>query len=80
MGGIYRVCQESIEKIEDMKAVLLQLNTELFRAAGILTLILYTLETIKEGYVSFYTNPVWFLTLFIVSGIVWLFTPENVEK
>ena len=56
------------------------LNTELFRVSGILTLILYMLETLKEGYVSFFVNPAWFLALFVVAGLVWLFTPDKVEK
>ena len=57
-----------------------QLNNELFRTVGILTLILFILETLKEGYVSFFVNPAWFLAVFAASGMVWLFTPERIEK
>lgn len=60
-----------------MQALFLALNVELFRTVGILTLVLYILETLKEGYVSFYINPVYFLVLFILSGAVWLFTPDE---
>jgi len=60
----------------NMKYIALQLNTELFRASGILTLILFLLETLKEGYVSFFINPVIILVLFLISGIIWLFTPD----
>jgi len=59
-----------------MKYITLKLNTELFRASGILTLILFLLETLKEGYVSFFINPVIILVLFLISGIIWLFTPD----
>ena len=57
--------------------MLLQLNTELFRGSGILSLILLLLETLKEGYVSFYFNPVIILVVFLISGIIWLFTPDS---
>jgi|TARA_B100001971_G_scaffold205717_1_gene223563 hypothetical protein len=57
----------------------LTLNTELFRASGVLTLILFLLETLKEGYVSFYLNPAIVLVVFLVSGAVWLFTPDFAE-
>ncbi len=63
-----------------MQPILLQLNNELFRVVGALTLILYILETLKEGYVSFFVNPAWFLAVFVVAGVVWLFTPDRVEK
>lgn len=63
-----------------MKNILPQFNAEFFRTVGILTLVLYILETLKEGYVSFFVNPAWFLAVFFLSGIVWLFTPDKVEK
>ncbi len=63
-----------------MSQLFLQSNTELFKVSGVLTLILYILETLKEGYVSFFVNPAWFLVLFVVSGVVWLFSPDKVEK
>ncbi len=62
------------------KDLILQLNTELFRASGILTLILFLLETLKEGYVSFYLNPVIILVIFLGSGVIWLFTPQTIEN
>ena len=61
----------------NMTETILKLNTELFRISGILTLILYLLETLKEGYVSFFINPVIFLLIFLISGIIWLFTPYS---
>ncbi len=51
-------------------------TTELFRVSGVLTLVLYMLETLKEGYVSFYLNPAIVLSVFLLSGIVWLFERE----
>ena len=60
-----------------MKEIILQFNTELFRASGILTLILFLLETLKEGYVSFFLNPALVLVIFLISGIIWLFTPDS---
>lgn len=57
--------------------ILLKLNTELFRTSGILTLVLYLLETLKDGYVSFFINPAIVLAVFIISGIIWLFTPDS---
>jgi len=57
--------------------ILLQLNTELFRASGALALILYLLETLKDGYVSFFVNPAIVLAVFIITGIIWLFTPDS---
>jgi len=60
-----------------MKHLTLKLNTELFRISGMLTLILYLLETLKEGYVSFYLNPVVILVIFLISGIIWLFDWSN---
>ena len=57
--------------------ILLQFNTEFFRASGSLTLILYLLETLKDGYVSFFINPAIMLAVFIISGIIWLFTPDS---
>ncbi|OJI06315.1 hypothetical protein BK004_04080 [bacterium CG10_46_32] len=57
--------------------ILLKLNTELFRASGVLTLVLYFLETLKDGYVSFFVNPAIMLAVFVVSGIIWLFTPDS---
>ena len=71
--GIYNVL--SISKY--MKSTLLKLNTELFRVAGIMALILYFLETLKDGYVSFYLNPAIVLVIFLVTGIIWLFTPDS---
>lgn len=56
-----------------MKTTLLKLNTELFRATGILTLILYILETLKDGYVSFYLNPAIVLVIFLGTGVIWMF-------
>ena len=56
--------------------ILFKLNAELFRTAGIFTLILYLLETLKEGYVSFFINPAAVLAVFFVSGVIWLFTPD----
>jgi len=56
-----------------MKQIMLKLNTELFRTVGVLVFILYLLETLKEGYVSFFINPVWVLLVFFASGAVWLF-------
>ncbi|MBI1961727.1 MAG: hypothetical protein HYT31_00520 [Parcubacteria group bacterium] len=60
-----------------MKPLILQLNTELFRASGSLTLILYLLETLKDGYVSFFINPAIALAVFIATGAIWLFTPDS---
>ncbi|PIP67277.1 MAG: hypothetical protein CO042_00755 [Parcubacteria group bacterium CG_4_9_14_0_2_um_filter_41_8] len=54
-----------------------QCNNELFRISGILTLILFLLETLKDGYVSFFINPVIILVIFFISGVIWLFTPER---
>ncbi|MAG28796.1 hypothetical protein CL632_01450 [bacterium] len=62
------------------KHLILKLNTELFRASGILTLILFLLETLKEGYVSFYLNPVIVLVIFLVSGVVWLFDKNEPDS
>lgn len=56
--------------------LILKLNIELFRVSGILTLVLFLLETLKEGYVSFFINPVIILVIFLISGIIWLFTPD----
>jgi hypothetical protein len=56
--------------------ILLKLNLEFFRVIGTLTFILYLLETLKDGYVSFFLNPVFFVLAFLVSGVVWLFTPD----
>lgn len=60
-----------------MDNIILKLNTELFRASGILSLILFLLETLKDGYVSFFVNPVIILIIFLISGVIWLFTPES---
>jgi len=60
-----------------MKDMVLKFNVELFRTTGALTLILFLLETLKEGYVSFYLNPVIVLAIFLASGLVWLFDPEG---
>jgi len=60
-----------------MNTIILKLNRELFRTSGILTLILYLLETLKEGYVSFFINPAVILVIFIISGIIWLFTADS---
>jgi len=51
----------------------LRLNTELLRASSVLVFILYLLETLKEGYVSFFFNPAWALLIFLTSGVFWLF-------
>ncbi len=56
-----------------MTPILFKLNAELFRACGIMALILFLLETLKDGYVSFYFNPVIMLVFFLASGAVWLF-------
>lgn len=60
----------------DIKILIYNFNRELFRTVGVLTLILYLLETLKEGYVSFFINPVFVLVIFLASGIIWLFTPD----
>ena len=56
--------------------ILLKLNLEFFRVIGALTFILYLLETLKDGYVSFFFNPVFSLLAFLISGVIWLFTPD----
>ncbi|MDP3995221.1 MAG: hypothetical protein U1C18_01390 [Patescibacteria group bacterium] len=60
-----------------MRLLALKLNTELFRASGIVTLILFLLETLKDGYVSLFMNPAVVLGIFIASGVIWLFTPDS---
>lgn len=60
----------------DTKIFIYALNRELFRTAGIITFILYLLETLKDGYVSFFINPAVILVVFVISGIFWLFTPD----
>jgi len=55
----------------------LDLNKEIFHVSVVLTLALFTLETLKEGFVTFYFNPVWILLVFLLSGAVWLFTPDK---
>ena len=46
-------------------------------ASGLLTFTLYFLETAKDGFVSFFFNPVWVLMIFFLSGLAWLFTPDK---
>ncbi|OGY92500.1 MAG: hypothetical protein A3H70_04630 [Candidatus Komeilibacteria bacterium RIFCSPLOWO2_02_FULL_48_11] len=60
-----------------MRKILLDLNKEIFHVSVVLTLALFTLETLKEGFVTFYFNPVWILLVFLLSGAVWLFTPDK---
>ncbi len=63
-----------------MLKVLLDLNKEIFHVSGVLTLILFAMETIWPGFVTFYFNPVWILMLWLLSGAAWLFTADEVEK
>lgn len=61
----------------DIKIFLLKLNKDLLIISGIITVIIYSLEALQAGFVSFYVNPIWFLFIFLFSGIVWLFDREK---
>lgn len=61
----------------DIKIFFLKLNKDLLKISGLLTIIIYILEALQSGFVSFYVNPIWFLFIFLFSGIVWLFDREK---
>ena len=63
-----------------IKHIIHQFNQDLLVASGLLTLVLYFVETAKEGFVSFFFNPVWVLLVFLASGAIWFFSPENLEN
>jgi len=60
-----------------MRDLLLKMNSELFKTSGVLTLVLFSLETFKDGFVSFFINPAIFLFVFLFSAIIWLFTQDS---